>query len=178
MYYLAPGVVEVRDEPIPAHGSNQVLVRTIFSAISSGTELLLYRGQFPDNMALDESIPSLSGSAEYPLKYGYSTVGEIVEVGEEIEDGWLGKKVFAFQPHTSYFVCETHTLQIIPDDLSVEDALFLPNMETAVNWIVVGDYLRWLDLLEHPPGEIEAARFIPSAVVDRIDMAYLTADQF
>ena len=138
MYYLAPGVIEVRDEPIPAHGSNQVLVRTIFSAISSGTEMLLYRGQFPDNMALDDSISSLSGSAKYPLKYGYALVGEIVEAGDEIEHGWLGKKVFAFQPHTSHFVCETHTLQIIPDDLSAEDALFLPNMETAVNFIMDG----------------------------------------
>ncbi|MCK4724277.1 MAG: zinc-binding alcohol dehydrogenase [Anaerolineales bacterium] len=138
MYYLAPGVVEVRDEPIPVPGSDQVLVHTLYSAISPGTELLLYRGHFPDSMSLDENIPSISGAVKYPLMYGYSLVGEIVEVGNEVEQGWIGKKVFAFQPHTSHFVSETHALQVVPDGLSLEDAVFLPNMETAVSFVMDG----------------------------------------
>jgi 2-desacetyl-2-hydroxyethyl bacteriochlorophyllide A dehydrogenase len=138
LYYLSPGAVEVRAEPIPIPGPHQALVRTRFSAISTGTEMLLYRGQFPDNMALDESIPSLSGAVEYPLKYGYSLVGEIVQVGSDFDHGWIGKNVFAFHPHTSHFVSETRGLQIIPDGLSLEDALFFPNMETAVSFVMDG----------------------------------------
>lgn len=139
LFYISPGAVEVRADPVPAPGSNQVLVRTRYSAISSGTEMLLFRGQFPDDIALDENIPSLTGPVEFPLKYGYAQVGEIVEVGAHVEDAWLGKHVFAFQPHTSHFVSETRGLQIIPDDLKLENALFFANMETAVGLVMDGN---------------------------------------
>ena len=138
LYFLSPGVVEVRDEQISDPGPNQVLVRTLLSAISSGTEMLLYRGQFPDHLPLDENIESLSGPVTYPLKYGYSVVGEIIEVGKEVNPDWIEKKVFAFQPHSSYFVIEPGSLQIIPDGLSLEDAVLLPNMETAVSFVMDG----------------------------------------
>jgi 2-desacetyl-2-hydroxyethyl bacteriochlorophyllide A dehydrogenase len=138
LYYLSPGVVEVRRESVPVPSPGQVLVRTRFSAISSGTEMLLYRGQFPDNIALDESIPSLSGAVEYPLKYGYALVGEVIQAGSEVEESWIGKNVFAFHPHTSHFISEKRDLQIIPDGLAFEDALFFPNMETAVSFVMDG----------------------------------------
>jgi 2-desacetyl-2-hydroxyethyl bacteriochlorophyllide A dehydrogenase len=138
LYYLSPGKVQVREEPLPALEVNQVLVRSLFSAISPGTELLLYRGQFPDHLALDESIPALAGEVKYPLKYGYSLVGEIVEVGGEVAGDWIGKRVFSFQPHATYFVSETRSLQVIPDGLDLEDAVFLPNMETALGFVMDG----------------------------------------
>lgn len=139
LFYISPGAVEVKADPVPAPGSNQVLVRTRYSAISSGTEMLLFRGQFPDDIPLDENIPSLTGPVEYPLKYGYAQVGEIVEIGDHVDDAWLGKHVFAFQPHTSHFVSETRDLQIIPDDLKLENALFFANMETAVGIVMDGN---------------------------------------
>ena len=138
MYFLSPGVVGVLDEQIPGPGSNQVMVRSLLSAISSGTEMLLYRGQFPDHLTLDENIGSLSGAAKYPLKYGYSMVGEIIEVGKEVNPSWIGKRVFSFQPHTSHFVSDTSSLHIIPEGLPLEDAVFLPNMETAISFIMDG----------------------------------------
>ncbi len=138
LYFLSPGVVEVRDEQISDPGPGQVLVRTMLSAISSGTEMLLYRGQFPDQLPLDENIESLSGTVTYPLQYGYSVVGEIIEVGKAVNPDWIEKKVFAFQPHSTHFVIEPSSLQIIPDGLSLEDAVFLPNMETAVSFVMDG----------------------------------------
>ena len=63
LYFIEPGVVEVREELIPEPGSNQVLVRTLLSGISSGTEMLIYQGNFPDNMILDEGIEAISGTA-------------------------------------------------------------------------------------------------------------------
>jgi threonine dehydrogenase-like Zn-dependent dehydrogenase len=100
--------------------------------------MLLYRGQFPNNIALDESIPSLSGVVEYPVKYGYALVGEVIEAGSEVRQDWIGKKVFAFHPHTSHFISETGNLQIIPDGVTLEDALFFPNMETAASFVMDG----------------------------------------
>jgi 2-desacetyl-2-hydroxyethyl bacteriochlorophyllide A dehydrogenase len=138
LYYLSPGVVEVRSEVVPDPDPNQVLVRTRYSAISPGTEMLLYRGQFPDGIALDESIPSLSGGVNYPLKYGYAQVGEIIQVGSEVDQRWIGKNVFAFHPHSSCFVSGIQDLQIIPDGLKLEDALFFANMETAVGFAMDG----------------------------------------
>ena len=96
LYFLAPGNVDVRQEQLAQPGPNQVLVRTLLSAISSGSEMLLYHGQFPDNIALDANIESLAGAATYPLKYGYSAVGEIIERGDEINPDWIGKRVFSF----------------------------------------------------------------------------------
>jgi 2-desacetyl-2-hydroxyethyl bacteriochlorophyllide A dehydrogenase len=132
LYFNAPGEVVVREEYIPPPGSGEVLVRTSLSAISAGTEMLLYRGQFPEYLLVDTSIKALSGDFSYPIAYGYSTVGEIIELGEGVEANLLGNKVFAFQPHCSYFVSEVGSLHLIPDGLAEEDAVFLPNMETAV----------------------------------------------
>ena len=138
LYFLAPGIVDVRQEQLAHPGPNQVLVRTLLSAISSGTEMLLYHGQFPDNIALDENIESLAGGTTYPLKYGYSAVGEIIDRGDEVNSDWIGKRVFSFQPHVSHFVTETNLLQVIPEGLTVEGAVFLPNMETALNFVMDG----------------------------------------
>jgi 2-desacetyl-2-hydroxyethyl bacteriochlorophyllide A dehydrogenase len=136
LYHLSPGVVEIRDEPVPAPGPGQVLVQTCLSAISSGTEMLLYHGQFPEGITLDENIPSLSGGVEYPLMYGYAQVGEIKQLGSGVQEEWLGTRVFAFNPHTSHFVSKIEDLRLIPEGLSFEDALFFANMETAASFVM------------------------------------------
>lgn len=136
LYHLSPGVVEIQAEPVPTPGPGQVLVQTYLSAISPGTEMLLYRGQFPEGIALDENIPSLSGGVKYPLMYGYAQVGKIRQLGSGVQEEWLGTCVFAFNPHTSYFVSEIENLRIIPDGLSLEDALFFANMETAASFVM------------------------------------------
>lgn len=138
LYFTAPGAVEVRDEQIAEPDPNQVLVRTVLSAISSGTEMLLYRGQFPEQLTLDETIETLSGATTYPLKYGYSAVGEIIARGDDVPPEWMGARVFSFQPHLSHFVTETKSLQVIPEELTWEEAVFLPNMETAINFLMDG----------------------------------------
>ncbi|MCG6535177.1 MAG: zinc-binding alcohol dehydrogenase, partial [Syntrophales bacterium LBB04] len=57
---------------------------------------------------------------------------EVVEMGPGLQAEWLGRRVFAFHPHESHFVAAVDEVQIVPNDLSVEDALFFPNMETAL----------------------------------------------
>jgi 2-desacetyl-2-hydroxyethyl bacteriochlorophyllide A dehydrogenase len=131
--FIAPGRVELREESLPALKPNEVLVETYISAISAGTEMLIYRGQFPRD--LSDSHDSLSSTLNYPLAYGYSNVGRVIEIGASVPREWEHRLVFAFQPHCSHFITTPDSLLIIPESLSAETAVFLPNMETAVNLV-------------------------------------------
>lgn len=138
LYFTAPHTVEVREETLPPLAAGQVLVQTLCSAISPGTEMLVYRGQVPTEMAVDETIAALGGQFQFPLKYGYACVGRVIELGPDTDKTWLGRAVFAFNPHEAYFVAEATQLLPLPDDADAETALFLPNMETAVNFLLDG----------------------------------------
>ena len=138
LYFIAPRHVKVRQEPLPDPAPNQVIVQTLCTGISPGTEMLAYRGQFPPEMALDETIEALSGGFRYPLQYGYAAAGQVIHTGSQVEAGWQGRLVFAFQPHTSHFIARPDELMPIPEGIEPEEAIFLPNMETAVNFIMDG----------------------------------------
>jgi 2-desacetyl-2-hydroxyethyl bacteriochlorophyllide A dehydrogenase len=138
LYFTAPGQVEIRRASLTAPGPGYVLVETLLSAISPGTEGLIYRGQFPDGLALDESLSALAGGFGYPLKYGYATVGRVSALGEGVDSVWYGRLVFAFHPHESCFLIPVDELMLVPEDMAAEGAIFLPNMETAVNFVMDG----------------------------------------
>ncbi len=71
LHFVAPYRVRVSEESTASPGARQVLVKTLVSAISPGTELLIYRGEWPENIPVDENIPALAGKFRFPLKYGY-----------------------------------------------------------------------------------------------------------
>jgi 2-desacetyl-2-hydroxyethyl bacteriochlorophyllide A dehydrogenase len=135
LYFTAPQQVELREETVPELGADEVLVETRCSAISAGTEMLVYQGRFPRDIETDSVISSLRGSLEYPLPYGYACVGVIKETGREVDRSLRDQFVFAFQPHASHFVAKPDSLFPIPEPLSPEAACFFPNMETAVNLV-------------------------------------------
>lgn len=133
VYFTAPGQVELHQEPLSALKAGEVLVETIVSAVSAGTEMLVYRGQFPRDLA--DSHDAFSSGLNYPLAYGYACVGRIKELGEAIDEQWKNQTVFAFQPHTSHFITSPSSLIPLPPDASADAACFLSNMETAVNLV-------------------------------------------
>lgn len=141
LYFLEPQRVEVREESLAAPGLGQVLVQTLLSAVSSGTELLIYRGQAPAEMPVDESIVALPGKFTFPLKYGYAAVGRVKALGPKVVQYWQDKLVFAFQPHESFFLAAPEELWLVPGDLTPEDAVFLANMETAITLALDGQPL-------------------------------------
>ena len=102
LYFTEPHRVSLREEAISPPGPGQVLVKTLMSAISPGTELLIYRGEAPQDLVADTSIAALEGTLAFPLKYGYAAVGRVAEVGPEVPASWLEKLVFAFHPHESF----------------------------------------------------------------------------
>lgn len=135
LYFTSPQHVEVRETTLPSIKDDEVLVETICSAISAGTEMLVYRGEFPK---LQDAHDAVSSELKYPLAYGYACVGVVKETGKQVDKSWLGKSVFAFQPHSSSFITHPSSLILIPNSLSSENACFLPNMETAVNLVQDG----------------------------------------
>lgn len=132
LWFTGPQQLEIRTQDIAAPAAGELLVEVICSAISAGTEMLVYRGQLPSGVALDANIESLQ-QQNYPLQYGYASVGKVIHLGAGVDESWLGKTVFAFQPHASHFICRTDQVILVPADIAAEDAVFLANMETAVN---------------------------------------------
>lgn len=138
LYFTAPGLVEIREELLYPPPPGKVLVKTTYSAISAGTELLIYRGLCPHDIPLDETIPSLRGKNIFPLRYGYSCVGKVIALGNNVPDEWEGRNVFSFHPHESHFIADITELFPLPENVFPEEALFLPNMETAINFVMDG----------------------------------------
>jgi 2-desacetyl-2-hydroxyethyl bacteriochlorophyllide A dehydrogenase len=138
LYFTEPYRVSLREEPLSSPGPGQVLVKTLLSAISPGTELLIYRGQAPQNLPTDTSLAALPGALAFPLKYGYAAVGRVVELGPDAPAHWQDKLVFVFHPHEDFFLAAPVELLPVPPGLAPEEALFLPNMETAVTLILDG----------------------------------------
>lgn len=136
VHHIAPGKVSVVERPLPPPGPEQVLIRTRYSAISAGTESLIFRGRFPDGMNQDSTIASLQGAFEYPFAYGYALVGDIVETGSSVDREWRGRSVFAFHPHQDYAVVALRDVVPIPSRIDPRAAVFLPNMESAANFVM------------------------------------------
>jgi 2-desacetyl-2-hydroxyethyl bacteriochlorophyllide A dehydrogenase len=138
LYFSAPSTVDIRDQDLQDPGMGELLIQTSFSAISPGTELMIYRGQAPGGLSADESITALTGPLEFPLKYGYAVVGQVVDVGKDLNQDWIGKSVFSFQPHQTHFIANPEEVFLLPPDISLQAAVFLPNIETAVNLVMDG----------------------------------------
>ena len=107
VYFTAPRLVELREEDLHVVGADDVLVETICSAISAGTEMLIYQGRFPRDLETDSVISSLRGGFKYPMAYGYASVGVVRELGKDVDKEWLNRMVFSFQPHASHFIERT-----------------------------------------------------------------------
>ena len=139
LYFEAPLKCALREERLPAMGSDQLLVQARCSAISAGTEMLVFKGRIPPGMRVDDTLPSYTGQRfEYPLAYGYSSVGEVVAAGAQVNPDWIGQRVFAFRPHQSHYLARATDLVRLPPELTDEDGVFLAAMETAVNLVMDG----------------------------------------
>lgn len=134
LYFTGPRQLEVRQEELEPTDPGEVLVEVARSAISAGTELLFYRGQVPSGMEVDATLDSLEGRMAYPLKYGYASVGSIVDTGSEADRSLLGSRVFSFQPHQSHYWADPSALMVLPGAMEAEQGVFIPNVESAVNF--------------------------------------------
>jgi 2-desacetyl-2-hydroxyethyl bacteriochlorophyllide A dehydrogenase len=131
VWFAAPRRVELREEPLLPPGPDELQVRAVASAISHGTEMLVYRGQVPEGTGLD--LPTLAGDFSFPIKYGYASVGRVTGVGAGVPDFGVGDAVFALHPHETAYVVPANLTWRLPADLPLERGLFAANLETALN---------------------------------------------
>jgi 2-desacetyl-2-hydroxyethyl bacteriochlorophyllide A dehydrogenase len=123
----APGVGEIRSITLPDPRSDEVLVRTLFSGVSRGTETLIYRGEIPPSQYGDMRAPFQEGDFPGPVKYGYLNVG-VVESGPA-----TGQTVFCLYPHQTTYVVPADAVTLVPADVPPRRAVLAGTVETAVN---------------------------------------------
>jgi 2-desacetyl-2-hydroxyethyl bacteriochlorophyllide A dehydrogenase len=133
LFYAAPRKAELRlcDVRFVARGeqSVHVLVRTLWSGISRGTEKLIFEGQVPESEFERMRAPFQEGSFPFPVKFGYAAVGVV----EEGCAGLRGKKVFALYPHQTLFALPREAVVPLPEAVPPRRAILAANMETALN---------------------------------------------
>ncbi len=124
-----PGRGVVRAVPLAAPGVDDVLVRTVRSGVSRGTESLVFRGQVPPDQYTAMRAPFQDGDFPGPVKYGYLNVG-VVEKGP---DDLRGRTVFSLYPHQTRFVVPAAAVVVVPETVPAARAVLAGTVETAVN---------------------------------------------
>jgi threonine dehydrogenase-like Zn-dependent dehydrogenase len=129
-FWLAsPGHGEIRDVALPAPAEGEVLVRTLFSGVSRGTETLVFRGGVPESQHASMRAPFQDGDFPAPVKYGYLSVGRV----EEGPASLLGRTVFCLYPHQTRYVVPVSAVTVVPDAVPASRAVLAGTVETAVN---------------------------------------------
>ena len=137
LVFTGPREAAVRETTF-APAPDEAVVRTRFSAINAGTELLIYRGEAPRELPADATLDSLDGDLSYPLRYGYAAVGDVTAVGDAVDDEWLDRTVFAFTPHDTAFAAGPAQLVPVPEDVDPAAMTMLPSAETATSLVLDG----------------------------------------
>ncbi|MEK9660970.1 MAG: dehydrogenase [Alphaproteobacteria bacterium] len=128
----APGRGELRTEPLPPPTGDEVTIAARYSAVSRGTEALVFRGAVPESQYLAMRCPAQSGDFPAPVKFGYASCGEVVAAGH-VAPLAVGTRVFALFPHQDRYVIPAAQAVPVPDAVPDRRAPLAANMETALN---------------------------------------------
>ncbi len=110
LWIPSEGQAELRADEAGEPQANEIRVKAIASGISTGTEMVLYHGLGP---AGQEMTPSTcEGSWALPVKYGYQSVGRVIDAGAEsgYEEGEL---VFCRYPHQDYYTIDATDPELV-----------------------------------------------------------------
>ncbi|HET7409319.1 MAG TPA: zinc-binding alcohol dehydrogenase [Paracoccaceae bacterium] len=129
LVYLGPGRAGIEPVELPPMAPGMVEVRTLWSALSRGTERLVFEGRVPRSEHARMRAPHQSGDFPFPVRYGYAAVG-IVEDGPE---QLIGRHVFALHPHQTRFRLPEDAVVPVPEGVPPARAVLAANMETALN---------------------------------------------
>ncbi len=120
---------EIRPLALPEPGPDEVLVRTLHSGVSRGTETLVFRGGVPESQWEVMRAPFQDGSFPGPVKYGYLNVG-VVERGPA---PMVGRTVFCLHPHQTAYVVPASSVVAVPEGVPARRAVLAGTVETALN---------------------------------------------
>ncbi|MEU1040380.1 zinc-binding alcohol dehydrogenase [Streptomyces sp. NPDC005551] len=125
----SPGHGEIRESELPAPAGDEVLVRSLYSGVSRGTETLVFRGGVPESQYRAMRAPFQEGDFPGPVKYGYLSVGQVEEGPADL----VGRTVFCLAPHQTRYVVPVSAVTVVPDDVPARRAILAGTVETAVN---------------------------------------------
>lgn len=157
LWYSGPGKVELRQEALALPGADEVRVKTLYSAISRGTESLVFGGRVPASEFQRMRAPFMAGDFPFPVKYGYAAVGRI----ESGSNALRNSNVFALYPHQTAFNIAASAAVALPEQMPPRRAVLAANMETALNGV-------W----DAAPGPADRIAVIGAGVVGSL-VAYL-----
>ena len=126
---IAPGRGEIRDEPLAAPTAGELVLRTLYSGISRGTEALVFQGRVPTSEFQRMRAPFQSGEFPGPVKYGYASVGRVEEGPGELRD----RDAFVLYPHQTRYIVPADAVHVLPEGVPAARAVLAANLETAVN---------------------------------------------
>ena len=128
---IGEGRGEIRDEPLAELRGDQVVVRTLYSGISRGTESLVFAGKVPRSEYQRMRAPFQAGEFPWPVKYGYASVGQVEQGPAEL----IGRHVFTLFPHQTRYIVPVDAVHILPTSVPPARAVLVANLETAVNGV-------------------------------------------
>lgn len=163
-----PGLAEIRTETLPLLADGEVRVRTLHTAVSRGTEGLVFRGEVPASEWQRMRAPFQVGDFPGPVKYGYANVG-VVEAGPR---ALVGRPVFCLYPHQTRYQVDAQAVLPLPDGVPAARAVLAAQMETALNALwdaaprageriavvgggALGLLVAWLAATRVPGGEVQ-----------------------
>ncbi|QIN29902.1 zinc-dependent alcohol dehydrogenase [Brevibacterium luteolum] len=118
-----------REVEEPHAGGEQLRVRTTASAISRGTERLVWEGRVPDSVAGLMAAPAQRGTFPFPVSYGYLAVG-IIDEGPTDQ---LGQRIFGLLPHHTHHIVTPADIHPVPEAVPTSRALLAGAAETGIN---------------------------------------------
>jgi threonine dehydrogenase-like Zn-dependent dehydrogenase len=125
----SPGHGEIRETVLPDPADGEVVVRSLCSGVSRGTETLVFRGGVPRSQHAAMRAPFQEGDFPGPVKYGYLNVGVVEEGPEHL----VGRTVFCLYPHQTRYVVPVDAVTVVPPAVPAERAVLAGTVETAVN---------------------------------------------
>ncbi|MDX6476189.1 MAG: hypothetical protein QOH95_1700 [Gaiellaceae bacterium] len=125
----APGCGEIRPVELPEPGRDDVVVRTLRSGVSRGTETLVFRGRVPPDQYAAMRAPFQEGDFPGPVKYGYLNVGAVEQGPPQL----LGRTVFCLYPHQTAYVVPAAAVTVVPEGVPPARAVLAGTVETAIN---------------------------------------------
>ncbi len=137
------GLREVRlvEDEIAGPGAGEVAIRSLYSGISHGTEMNVYRGDAPmwrlkQDRRTRLFVESEEPQWDYPLRYGYACVGVVTEVGSSVKEFAEGDVVFSFAPHQSAHVLPAGSVFKLPEGIDPRAGVLTAVLNTTFNGIL------------------------------------------
>ncbi len=142
LWFQDLGKALIKTETLPSLLNEYCEIQTEYSAISLGTEKLVFNGQIPKELWKEMACPYMRGDFSFPIQYGYSLVGRVIKGPQNL----LGRRAHVLHPHQDLCQVRVQDIHLVPDNIPSERATLASNLETVINaiWdscVQIGDWV-------------------------------------